>query len=190
MALRGLEPNSNPLGGTDLIRKLHSDPLNWGFLIQDEQMILDYPQRVQDVSHNAWNLTDRDYDIIKNVNYGDKVKISGHLRKHNPGFVRDANNALVGIPGQTGGWIDKTNQNRSDIFIRQRNALSDGRTLSRNQSEWLLNNLTRPLRQDFIANYSPYNDIQVSITNPYTYTPYLLRKHSKKSYAKRYKKRN
>ena len=188
MTIRGLEANANPVGSTDLIKKLHTDPLNWGFLIQDEQEILDYPQRVNDFTHNAWNITDRDYNIVKGSMDGKSVKITGHKSQHGAGIIANPAGGYIGpVNAEPGGFYNKTDIVRANAFKRQHKAFTRNgrRNLHPRQAEFLLRGATHNLRNDLVGNYNPYNDVKVEITNPYTYTPYLLRKHSKKSYKRR-----
>ena len=189
MTIRGLEANSNPLGQTNLIKKLHTDPLSWGFLIQDDQMILDYPERLEDM-RGDFNVTERDLDRLNREVYKDeKVRILAYKEPREAVYniqevdEDDPTNIFDEAPLRptAGGWsVYPTNRTNHLQFVRK---LYDG-NMSRDRAKITLQTVTGPVETYKHLWYTPYNDVKVEITNPYTYTPYLLRKHKTKKRKK------
>lgn len=152
MTLRGLDINANPIGYTNFVNKLHTDPQKWGFLIEDDNIILDYPEYQGDIHHQNWHLTQHDYNALFN---GTGIKVVGKDMR------------------------DRGQQSRPE---RMKRIWRDWeyrahRRQERNhyEAENFLNRATAR-----VAHYAPQADIKVEIENPYNYTPYLLRRHSKR----------
>ena len=179
MTLRGLEKDSNPVGQTDLVKKLHSDPLNWGFLIEDEQFILDYPARFNDMYGNMpYEPTTRDLERLNRQPYDDeKVKVYTKNKRIDVPQQEFRDGVLVDVPTQAGGWIEApTPRTQHFQFMRKLSQRMTG-GFDANGAKLALRHLTAPVRDNRFGGWRPYSDIKVEITNPYTYTPYLLRKH-------------
>lgn len=155
MALKGLDPNTNPVPLTNFVKKLNEDPLSWGFLIQDEKVILDYPEHR---FYRQPNLDVTDYDYY-NMLQANSFAITSTER---------------GIANR--GRNNQINTQR----IKDHYEFWDAVRTRRKPSKQTTSNHLRMLTQNMNRRRQNLADIKVEITNPFTYTPYLLRKHKKK----------